>query len=156
MQATTRHPWFRLGRLRSIAWSRQEPLEYVRRPTVAAAVLTTTFFPGADVTMVSPSNYFNFTPLLASCSVGTLEFRSAVEPVRPPAALATCGPIRQIASRSAVTHPRSYVLRSRSTQPLLRTLFMSESLSSLVRQNWYEHAGIFPFASAVHRSDQRV
>ncbi|KIP09949.1 hypothetical protein PHLGIDRAFT_28766 [Phlebiopsis gigantea 11061_1 CR5-6] len=35
-----------------------------------------------NVTMVSPSNYFNFTPLLASCSVGTLEFRSAVEPVR--------------------------------------------------------------------------
>lgn len=35
-----------------------------------------------NVTIVTPSNYFNFTPLLASCSVGTLEFRSAVEPVR--------------------------------------------------------------------------
>ncbi|KAI0325734.1 FAD/NAD(P)-binding domain-containing protein [Cubamyces sp. BRFM 1775] len=35
-----------------------------------------------NVIMVSPSNYFNFTPLLASCSVGTLEFRAAVEPVR--------------------------------------------------------------------------
>ncbi|KAF8651515.1 hypothetical protein AX16_004711 [Volvariella volvacea WC 439] len=35
-----------------------------------------------DVTVVSPNNYFNFTPLLASCSVGTLEFRCAVEPVR--------------------------------------------------------------------------
>jgi len=35
-----------------------------------------------NVTMVSPSNYFNFTPLLASCAVGTLEFRAAVEPVR--------------------------------------------------------------------------
>ena len=35
-----------------------------------------------DVTVVTPSNYFNFTPLLASCSVGTLEFRAAVEPVR--------------------------------------------------------------------------
>lgn len=34
-----------------------------------------------DVTMVSPTSYFNFTPLLASCAVGTLEFRSAVEPV---------------------------------------------------------------------------
>ncbi|TCD60369.1 hypothetical protein EIP91_010260 [Steccherinum ochraceum] len=34
--------------------------------------------------MVSPNtnNYFNFTPLLASCAVGTLEFRAAVEPVR--------------------------------------------------------------------------
>ncbi|CDO68593.1 hypothetical protein BN946_scf184996.g24 [Trametes cinnabarina] len=35
-----------------------------------------------NVIVVSPSNYFNFTPLLASCSVGTLEFRAAVEPVR--------------------------------------------------------------------------
>ncbi|KAI0795504.1 NDE1, mitochondrial external NADH dehydrogenase [Abortiporus biennis] len=35
-----------------------------------------------DVTVVSPNNYFNFTPLLASCAVGTLEFRSAIEPVR--------------------------------------------------------------------------
>ncbi|KAI0664162.1 FAD/NAD-P-binding domain-containing protein [Cubamyces menziesii] len=35
-----------------------------------------------NVIMVSPTNYFNFTPLLASCSVGTLEFRAAVEPVR--------------------------------------------------------------------------
>ena len=34
-----------------------------------------------DVTVVSPNNYFNFTPLLASCAVGTLEFRCAVEPV---------------------------------------------------------------------------
>ena len=37
----------------------------------------------ADVTMVSANSYFNFTPLLASCAVGTLEFRCAVEPVRP-------------------------------------------------------------------------
>ncbi|KAI0822432.1 FAD/NAD-P-binding domain-containing protein [Trametes gibbosa] len=35
-----------------------------------------------NVVMVSPTNYFNFTPLLASCAVGTLEFRAAVEPVR--------------------------------------------------------------------------
>ncbi|OCH92738.1 FAD/NAD-P-binding domain-containing protein [Obba rivulosa] len=35
-----------------------------------------------NVTIISPSNYFNFTPLLASCAVGTLEFRTAVEPVR--------------------------------------------------------------------------
>ncbi|KAJ7628655.1 hypothetical protein FB45DRAFT_42111 [Roridomyces roridus] len=35
-----------------------------------------------DVTVVSPTNYFNFTPLLASCAVGTLEFRCAIEPVR--------------------------------------------------------------------------
>ncbi|KAI3638096.1 hypothetical protein MIR68_003707 [Amoeboaphelidium protococcarum] len=35
-----------------------------------------------DVHLVSPKNYFTFTPLLASTSVGTLEFRSAIEPVR--------------------------------------------------------------------------
>jgi NADH dehydrogenase FAD-containing subunit len=35
-----------------------------------------------DVTMLSASGYFNFTPLLAGCAVGTLEFRCAVEPVR--------------------------------------------------------------------------
>ncbi|TBU63386.1 FAD/NAD(P)-binding domain-containing protein [Dichomitus squalens] len=35
-----------------------------------------------NVIILSPTNYFNFTPLLASCSVGTLEFRSAIEPVR--------------------------------------------------------------------------
>ncbi|KAF8893040.1 NDE1, mitochondrial external NADH dehydrogenase [Infundibulicybe gibba] len=35
-----------------------------------------------DVTIVSPNSYFNFTPLLAGCAVGTLEFRCAVEPVR--------------------------------------------------------------------------
>ncbi|CAK5278386.1 unnamed protein product [Mycena citricolor] len=35
-----------------------------------------------DVTVVSPNLYFNFTPLLAGCAVGTLEFRCAIEPVR--------------------------------------------------------------------------
>ena len=35
-----------------------------------------------DVTVVSPRNYFLFTPLLASTTVGTLEFRSIIEPIR--------------------------------------------------------------------------
>lgn len=35
-----------------------------------------------QVVVVSPRSYFVFTPLLASCSVGTLEFRTALEPVR--------------------------------------------------------------------------
>ncbi|KAJ3509610.1 hypothetical protein NLJ89_g5136 [Agrocybe chaxingu] len=35
-----------------------------------------------DVTVLSPNTYFNFTPLLASTAVGTLEFRCAVEPVQ--------------------------------------------------------------------------
>lgn len=34
------------------------------------------------VTVVSPVNHFLFTPMLPSATVGTLEFRSLVEPVR--------------------------------------------------------------------------
>lgn len=35
-----------------------------------------------DVIMVSPRNHFIFTPLLASTTVGTLEFRAIIEPTR--------------------------------------------------------------------------
>ncbi|BGP41748.1 hypothetical protein JCM10450v2_005814 [Rhodotorula kratochvilovae] len=35
-----------------------------------------------DVTVVSPNSYFAFTPLLASASVGTVDFNSTLEPVR--------------------------------------------------------------------------
>ena len=35
-----------------------------------------------DVTLVSPRNYFLYSPLLPSASVGTVEQRSIVEPVR--------------------------------------------------------------------------
>lgn len=35
-----------------------------------------------DITMVSPNNYFVYTPMLPSVTVGTLEPRSIVEPVR--------------------------------------------------------------------------
>jgi NADH:ubiquinone reductase (H+-translocating) len=34
------------------------------------------------VTLVSPSNYFLFTPMLPSATVGTLELRSLIEPIR--------------------------------------------------------------------------
>ncbi|KAI0540681.1 pyridine nucleotide-disulfide oxidoreductase-domain-containing protein [Xylaria digitata] len=34
------------------------------------------------VTVISPKNYFLFTPMLPSATVGTLEFRSLVEPIR--------------------------------------------------------------------------
>lgn len=34
------------------------------------------------VTVISPSNYFCFTPLLPSATVGTLELRSLIEPIR--------------------------------------------------------------------------
>lgn len=35
-----------------------------------------------DVTVVSPRNYFLFTPLLPSAASGTVEFRSILEPIR--------------------------------------------------------------------------
>ncbi|KAF2396526.1 hypothetical protein EJ06DRAFT_533785 [Trichodelitschia bisporula] len=35
------------------------------------------------VTVVSPSNHFLFTPMLPSATVGTLDLRSLVEPIRP-------------------------------------------------------------------------
>jgi hypothetical protein len=35
-----------------------------------------------DVTVISPRNYFVFTPMLAGASVGTVEYRSITEPVR--------------------------------------------------------------------------
>jgi NADH:ubiquinone reductase (non-electrogenic) len=35
-----------------------------------------------DVTVVSPRNHFLFTPLLPSTTVGTIEFRSIIEPIR--------------------------------------------------------------------------
>src|SRR5437867_4379873 len=35
-----------------------------------------------EVTIISPRNHFLFTPLLPSTTVGTLEFRSIIEPIR--------------------------------------------------------------------------
>ena len=35
-----------------------------------------------DVVVVSPTNHFCFTPMLPSAAVGTVEFRSVLEPVR--------------------------------------------------------------------------
>src|SRR5687768_6457794 len=35
-----------------------------------------------DVTVVSPRNHFLFTPLLPSSTVGTVELRSIIEPIR--------------------------------------------------------------------------
>jgi NADH dehydrogenase FAD-containing subunit len=35
-----------------------------------------------DVTVISPRNYFTFTPMLAASAVGTVEFRSICEPIR--------------------------------------------------------------------------
>lgn len=38
--------------------------------------------PSYDVQVISPRNFFAFTPLLPSVTVGTVEARSIVEPIR--------------------------------------------------------------------------
>lgn len=35
-----------------------------------------------NITMIAPTNYFLYTPLLPSATVGTVEIRSLVEPIR--------------------------------------------------------------------------
>ena len=35
-----------------------------------------------DVTVISPRNYFLFTPMLAGASVGTVDYRSITQPIR--------------------------------------------------------------------------
>ncbi|KAJ1822937.1 hypothetical protein LPJ56_000481 [Coemansia sp. RSA 2599] len=48
----------------------------------AVSILKTIDKDAYDVTVVSPNNYFIFTPLLPSVTVGTVEFRSVLEPIR--------------------------------------------------------------------------
>ncbi|PIA17636.1 hypothetical protein COEREDRAFT_101447 [Coemansia reversa NRRL 1564] len=48
----------------------------------AVSVLKTLERGAYDVTVVSPDNYFIFTPLLPSATVGTVEFRSVLEGIR--------------------------------------------------------------------------
>jgi len=48
----------------------------------SVAMLKNMYKDAFHVTVVSPSNYFLFTPMLPSGTVGTLELRSLVEPVR--------------------------------------------------------------------------
>ncbi|HVS03174.1 MAG TPA: FAD-dependent oxidoreductase [Thermoanaerobaculia bacterium] len=65
-----------------------------------------------ETTLVSPRNHFLFTPLLPSATVGTVELRSILEPVRPrlshvhfleAAAERVDWELRQVLCRSAVT-----------------------------------------------------
>ncbi|KAL1405793.1 hypothetical protein Q8F55_007469 [Vanrija albida] len=48
----------------------------------AVAVIQSLPHDAYNVTLVSPTTYFNFTPLLPSACVGTVEVRSLVEPLR--------------------------------------------------------------------------
>ncbi|KAJ1456936.1 pyridine nucleotide-disulfide oxidoreductase-domain-containing protein [Pelagophyceae sp. CCMP2097] len=47
-----------------------------------AASLVSTLGENAAVTVISPRNYFLFTPMLAGAAVGTVEFRSITQPLR--------------------------------------------------------------------------
>ncbi len=53
-----------------------------------------------DVTLVSPRNHFLFTPLLPSTTVGTLEFRSVIDPVR-----LACPGVRFLQARALSVDP---------------------------------------------------
>ena len=48
----------------------------------AAAMLSQLKNADVDVTVISPRNYFLFTPMLAGAALGTLEPRSIIEPIR--------------------------------------------------------------------------
>mmetsp|Transcript_38110 Transcript_38110/g.81214 ORF Transcript_38110/g.81214 Transcript_38110/m.81214 type:complete len:576 (-) Transcript_38110:298-2025(-) len=55
----------------------------------ANAILSQLKNANADITVVSPRNYFLFTPMLAGAALGTLEPRSIIEPIREANPLAT-------------------------------------------------------------------
>jgi NADH dehydrogenase FAD-containing subunit len=76
-----------------------------------------------DVVCVSPRNHMVFTPLLASTCVGTLEFRSVVEPVsRIQSALATRpGSYFYLANCSGIDTRKHEVPSELTTFPLTLT-----------------------------------
>jgi hypothetical protein len=57
-----------------------------------------------DVTVISPRNYFLFTPMLAGSSVGTVDFRSITEPIRE---------VRKITLSQSVSHSHIPTLTQR-------------------------------------------
>jgi NADH:ubiquinone reductase (H+-translocating) len=66
-----------------MAAQRDKPKMVILGTGWGSIALLKTLHPGDyHVTVVSPVNHFLFTPMLPSATVGTLEFRSLVEPVR--------------------------------------------------------------------------
>lgn len=66
-----------------MAAQRDKPKMVILGTGWGSIALLKTLNPGDyHVTVVSPVNHFLFTPMLPSATVGTLEFRSLVEPVR--------------------------------------------------------------------------
>ena len=58
-----------------------------------------------DVVCVSPRNHFVFTPMLPSSAIGTVEFRSLLEPIRISNPFVTCA-FPRLPLRSAALLPR--------------------------------------------------
>jgi NADH:ubiquinone reductase (non-electrogenic) len=74
-----------------------------------------------QATMVSPRNHFLFTPLLPSTTVGTLEFRSVIEPVR-----AVC------------PKARFYLAQARSVDPARKVIACEGALDGRVFELEYD------------------
>jgi hypothetical protein len=82
--------------IRSVPWSKRykQPIEKEETPSKreqvvvlgtgwgSHALLKTIDSTKYDVKVISPRNYFAFTPMLAASAVGTVEFRSLCEPIR--------------------------------------------------------------------------
>lgn len=83
--------WSRSGRAAALrelerwyrAWKQRWKLGHAAYPHLKAVGLLKHLDPDAwHVTVVAPDNYFLFHPLLPSATVGTVEVRSLVEPLR--------------------------------------------------------------------------
>jgi hypothetical protein len=64
-----------------------------------------------DVSVISPRNYFLFTPMLAGSSVGTVDFRSITEPIRE---------VRTVRSTPSQSVSRSHILGYYRSAPRLQ------------------------------------
>ena len=90
---------------------------------------------GSDVAMVSANNYFNFTPLLAGCAVGTLELRCAVEPVSLVDNRATSGNDRTSSQVRRYSPQVVGLVQSPIQLPLTDKRELSDLVSSVVRRH---------------------
>ena len=69
-------------RVRNSPMNNQKPAITVLGTGFAAFNLVKDLSADYAITVVSPRNHFLFTPLLPSTTVGTIEFRSIIEPIR--------------------------------------------------------------------------
>jgi hypothetical protein len=82
------------------------PCESCHHPKVGRFLLYNDdlYFPRRfDVVVVSPRNFFFFTPMLPSTAVGTVEFRSLLEPIRTSNEVGTSWPSKILQPMKAPT-----------------------------------------------------